>query len=105
MIEYDFAHAWDESESVHFVHARRHIFAWLCPDCHLASTRAVQWSVHHSILINSALSWSLMLALSRLPASKIFANHLFYHLFASEKEAIRRNFKFPSSFANVSAAQ
>ena len=28
---WDFAHAWDESESVHFAHARRHNFAWRGP--------------------------------------------------------------------------
>ena len=28
---WDFAHAWDESESEHFVHARKHIFAWRGP--------------------------------------------------------------------------
>ena len=25
---WDFAQAWDESKSVHFAHARRHLFAW-----------------------------------------------------------------------------
>ena len=29
---WDFAHAWDESESAHFAHAWRHLFAWRCPD-------------------------------------------------------------------------
>ena len=24
----DLPHAWDESESMHFTHGRRHIFAW-----------------------------------------------------------------------------
>ena len=28
---WDFAHAWDESEYVHFAHARRHLFAWRGP--------------------------------------------------------------------------
>ena len=28
---WDFAHAWDESESLHFTHIRRHRFAWRCP--------------------------------------------------------------------------
>ena len=27
-----FAHAWDEPESVHFAHARRHIFSWGGPN-------------------------------------------------------------------------
>ena len=29
---WDFAHAWDESESVHFAHDQRHLFAWLGQD-------------------------------------------------------------------------
>ena len=28
MPRWDFAHAWDESESVLFAHGRRHVFAW-----------------------------------------------------------------------------
>ena len=31
MPERDLVHAWDESESVHFAHARRHISAWRGP--------------------------------------------------------------------------
>ena len=27
-----FERAWDESKSVHFVHARRHLFPWRCPN-------------------------------------------------------------------------
>ena len=32
MRRWDFALAWDESESVHFVQAQRHLFAWHSPN-------------------------------------------------------------------------
>ena len=35
MLGLDFAHAWDESESVYFVHAGRYLFAWRGLNKHL----------------------------------------------------------------------
>ena len=34
----DFMHAWDESQSEHFAHARRHIFAWHGPPTNYTKT-------------------------------------------------------------------
>ena len=48
----DVAHAWDDSESVHFAHARRHIFAWRGPymyfSIHYENTPIqIYWKFHH----------------------------------------------------------
>ena len=43
----DFEPAWDESESVHFAHARRHIFAWRGPVNDNHCVQSVKYTVNN----------------------------------------------------------